>query len=241
MQNINPTTSRNRRALFYLSVMGFPGLIGGCLGLVSIPVLIQFPMFGNSTTLMMVCLTLFGIPAFIAGGIGVYRGLTLAKDNELAYQVGESMKSYCDGRYTYIRNISRRGLGYIDAVIIGPPGALVLRVVDYGGTWRNERAEWLVKDAKSGKMRPAPSNPSRECARDVYALRKYLTKHNLDKIPVYGAVVFISNNLVLQGAGPIVPISEPHRLQEVLLRDYLADENRITPAMARAAIDAITK
>jgi hypothetical protein len=176
----------------------------------------------------------------IGGFIAVYRGLTLDKDNELAYQVGEAMKPFLDERYTFIRNISGRGLGYIDGVLIGPPGALVLRTVDYNGFWRNEKAEWLIKDPKSGRMKSAPSNPSRECARDVYALRKYLAKHKLDKIPVYGAVVFHSSSLTLQGSGPVVPITETHRMKDILIRDYLADDTRITPALARETINALT-
>ncbi|HLA44490.1 MAG TPA: nuclease-related domain-containing protein [Aggregatilineales bacterium] len=240
MQNINPTHTRNRRALFYLSVLGFPVLIGGCTAITSIALMTQFPVFGNSTTLAMVCLGLFSIPAIIGGGLAVYRGLTLEKDNPVAYEVGETLRSFLDDRYTFIRNVSRRKLGYIDAVLIGPPGALVFRTVDYSGTWRNERAEWKIKDRK-GSMRSAPSNPSRECARDVYALRDYFARRNLDKVPVYGIVVFHSQNLILQGAGQVVPIAETHRIYDVLVRDYLAEDSRISFDQARAAISAITE
>ena len=240
MQNINPTHKRNRRSLFYLSILGFPPLIGGCTAIASIILLSQFPAFGDQTVLVMICLAIFAGPAVVGGGVALYRGLTLDKDNEIAYQVGESMKSFLDERYTFVRNISQRRLGYIDAVLIGPPGALVLRTVDHSGFWRNEKAEWLIKDPRSGKMKAAPSNPSRECARDVYALRKYLAKHNLSKIPVYGAVVFHSTNLTLQGSGPVVPITETHRLYDILQRDYLSDEARISPALARQTIDALT-
>ena len=240
MQNINPTHKRNRRSLFYLTVLGFPPLIGGCTAIASIVLLSQFPAFGDQTLLVMICLAIFAGPAAVGGAVAVYRGLTLDKDNETAYQVGEAMKSILDERYTFVRNVSQRGLGYIDAVVIGPPGALVLRIVDHNGFWRNEKAEWLVKDPRSGKMKAAPSNPSRECARDVYALRKYLAKRNLTKIPVYGAVVFHSSNLTLQGAGPVVPITETHRMYDILKRDYLADDTRINPTLARETINALT-
>lgn len=239
MQNINPTHNRNRRALFYLGILGFPLLLGGCTAVASIVLLSQFPAFGDTTTAVMVCLGILALPAIIGGGIAVYRGFTLAHDNDVAREVGESLRPYLDDRYTFIRNVSRRGLGYIDAVLVGPPGVLVFRTVTYNGTWRNELAEWKIKDPKSGKLKPASTNPSRECARDVYALRKYLAKRKLDNVPVYGVVVFHSSNLVLQGAGSVVPIAETRRLYEILQRDYLADENRITPQLAKSTIAAI--
>ena len=240
MQNINPTKNRSRRALFYLSVLGFPLFVAGWVALLSIALLSQFPAFGQYSTLGMVCFGILGIPSIIGGGIAIYRGLILTRDNELALQIGEELKPYLDERYTFIRNVSRRKLGYIDAVLVGPPGALVFRTVDYTGTWRNELSEWKVKD-KNGDIKSAPSNPSRECARDVYALRKYLGKRKLNDVPVYGIVVFHSQQLTLQAAGAVVPITETHRMAEILKRDYLADDRRIDAQLARETITAITE
>jgi hypothetical protein len=205
----------------------------------AVALLTQFPAFGSLNTVVMVLLVVFGIPAIIGGGVSAYRGLTLARDNEVALAVGESLRAHLDERYTFVRNVSRRRLGYIDAVLVGPPGALVFRIVDYSGTWRNEVAEWKIKD-RNGRMRPAPTNPTRECARDVYALRQFLARQRLDKVPVYGVVVFHSRNLVLQGAGPVVPIAETHRLQEILRRSYLLEEERISRQQAEGTINALT-
>ena len=73
------------------------------------------------------------------------------------------------------------------AVLVRPPGALVFRIVDYTGTWINERADWRMI-AKDGKLRNASTNPTRECAKDVYSLRKYFAKRGVANVPVYGIV-----------------------------------------------------
>jgi hypothetical protein len=168
--------------------------------------------------------------------VGIYRGLTLAHDNELALQVGEALKPLFGEQYVYLRNISRRRLGYIDAILLGPPGALVFRVVNPTGFWRNEVAEWFTQD-RNGRQKPAPINPTRECARDVYALRSYFAKRQLGQIPVFGIVVFHQpNGLTLQASAPTIPISETHRLPEILKREYLAQENRISPQVTESAV-----
>jgi hypothetical protein len=242
MQNINPTKNRNRRALFYIGQLGLPGIFGGFIALALVVLLSQLPLLGSLNTVSMVCLGIFAVPALISGAVATYRGLTLEHENQVAYEVGEALRPFLDERYTFIRNVSRRGLGYIDAVLVGPPGALVFRTVDFGGTWRNERAEWRVKDPRSGKWKPASVNPSRECARDVYALRRHLARRRLDMVPVYGIVVFHTQRpLTLQGQGAVVPISETHLLADILQRDYLAEPERITPQQAQQTIAAIVE
>lgn len=241
MQNINPTHNRSRRALFYLGMIGFPLLFGGLISLALAILLTQFPLLGSLNSVGMVLLFIIAFPLIIAGGVGIYRGLTLSRDNDLAYQVGEVMKTFLDSRYTFVRNVSRRGVGYVDGILVGPPGVLVFRIVDYHGTWRNERAEWFVKDGR-GSMRAAPSNPSRECARDVYALRKYFSKRGITGVPVYGIIVFHGQGVTLQGVAPSVAIAETPRLQQILNLpgEYLSESQRISPDQASAVIRALS-
>jgi len=238
MDNINPTHNRNRRALFYLGVLGFPLLIVGIIAVVLVVLMTQFPAFGDNTIFAMIFLGGVALVGVVGGGIGVFRGLTLDRENEVALQVGDFLRQSLDERFVFIRNVSRRRLGYIDAVLVGPPGVLIMRIVDHQGTWRNERAEWKIKRG-NGTMGAAPSNPSRECAKDVYAMRRYLNQKNLLDIPVYGLVVFHSRNLILQGESPVVPITETNRMVEVMQRDYLTEEPRISPQQAQDTINAI--
>jgi hypothetical protein len=240
MQNIAPTQGLNRRARFYI----FLGILMALGGFISIALAVLFnflPPLNDETfsVLLVVCLGVIGIPGVLIGSGMVFRGMGLKKDNDLAYQIGESMRSFIgsDNRYTFIRNISKRGLGYIDGVLVGPPGALVFRTIDYPGEWINERADWRVRN-KRGKLKSAQMNPTRECARDVYALRRLLEKNNLAKVPVYGVVVFTNRDVRLKGDGPVVPIAEEHTLYQILSRNYLKDE-RINVSQVRKAIDVI--
>lgn len=237
MQNINPSNSITRRGRFYLLLGGlafFGGAIAVALGILFIFVPLWDTFLFDVLEFLLIA---GGIVLLFGGGAAIVRGLTLQKDNPLAYAVGEGLAQFLDNRYVYLRNVSKRRVGYIDAVLVGPPGALVFRIVDYTGVWKNERANW-VEQVKGGRLRPSRKNPTRECVRDIYALRKFLARHNLQQVPVYGIVVFTSPNVKLSASGPVVPICEIPTLYPIMRRDYLVDE-RIAPPIVRQTVDVI--
>jgi len=237
MQNINPSANITRRGRYYLFIGGV-AFFGGAIAITLGVLFIYFPLWASFLfNLFQIFLLIAGVVAVIIGIFAIIRALTLQKDNPLAYAVGEGLAQFLDDRYTYLRNVSKRGVGYIDAVLVGPPGALVFRIVDYAGSWINERAEWRVV-TRDGKLRSARTNPTRECVRDVYALRRHLAKRGLEKVPVYAIVVFTSPNVKLKASGPVVPICEIPTLYQIMRRDYLTDE-RIAPPTVRATVDAI--
>ncbi len=209
------------------------------LMMVALAVLFHFMPLWESALfdVLKIGLGIVGTVLAVVGLGAVWRGLRLKKDNPEAFAVGEALKQWLDGRYTYLRNVSIRGVGYIDAVLVGPPGALVFRIVNYSGKWRNERANWFT--FKRQKMRKARTNPTRECAHDVYNLRKFLKKRGLENVPVYGIVVFTSKNVELSADNPVIPICEVRTLYPIMRRDYLAKE-RIAPPTVRQTVDAIT-
>ena len=237
MQNINPSHNITRRGRYYLFIGGL-AFFGGAIAVTLGVLFIFFPLWDTFVfDLLQLFLLIAGAASAIGGIAIIIRGLTLQKDNPLAYAVGEGLSQFLDNRYTYLRNVSKRGVGYIDAVLVGPPGALVFRIVDYPGTWMNERAEWINK-TKSGKLRGSKTNPTRECVKDVYALRKFLAKRGLERVPVYAIVVFTSPNARLSADGPVVPIAEIPTLYQIMRRDYLADE-RIAPQAVHSTVDAV--
>jgi hypothetical protein len=236
MQNINPSHSIARRGRYYLFVGGL-AFLGGAIALVLGIMFFFFPLWETALfDLFQLLMIITGGVSLLIGVVVMVRGTTLQKDNPLAYAVGEALTQFLDNRYTYLRNVSKRRVGYIDAVLVGPPGALVFRIVDESGVWINERAEWINR--ARGKMQPAKINPTRECVKDVYALRKFLARHGLARVPVYAIVVFTSPNVELSASGPAVPICEIPTLYQIMRRDYLADE-RIAPPTVRNAVDAI--
>ena len=237
MQNINPSGNITRRGRYYL-FMGGVAFFGGAIAITLAVLFIYFPLWASFLfNLFQIFLAISGVVGVIIGIVAIVRGLTLQKDNPLAYAVGEGLGQFLDSRYTYLRNVSKRGVGYIDAVLLGPPGALVFRIVDYTGSWINERAEWRVV-TRDGKLRNSRTNPTREAVRDVYALRRHLAKHGLEKVPIYAIVVFTSPNVTLKASGPVTPICEIPTLYQIMRRDYLSDE-RVAPPTVRAAVDAI--
>jgi hypothetical protein len=221
MENINPSKNITRRGRYYLS-LGCLAFFAGAIAIALGVLFVFVPLWDSfAFELFEIFLFMVGLVAIAVGIAGIVRSMTLLPDN----------------RYTYLRNVSKRGVGYIDAVLVGPPGALIFRVVDESGTWINERAEWRVK-TKKGSLRLAKLNPTREAVRDVIALRRFLAKHGLEKVPVYAIVVFTSPNVKLSAEGPVVPISEIPTLFQIMRRDYLTDE-RIAPPAIRATVDAI--
>ncbi len=242
MQSINPSKNVNRRGRFYgsMGVLVFLlGLIGSAFGIL----LSVLPLFGEGASgIGAICFNIVGIPIAL-GGIGlIIRAFTLKKDNLYAYEVGEYLKQTSlnnDARYTFIRNISHRRLGYIDGVLVGPPGALVFRTVNYTGGWINERTEWRRR-SKGGRLQKANTNPTKECARDVYALREFYKNIGLDKVPVYGIVVFVTpaKNLDLKADGPVIPVTSIDYLFHYLKQDYLSAE-RINSPTIRKATDSL--
>ncbi len=237
MQNLNPSHSMTRRSRYYLS-MGCLGFFGGAIAMTLFVLFIFVPLWENlAFTLFQIFLFIMGFAFLVIGGVGIVRSQLLQKENPLAYAVGEGLGQFLDGRYTFLRNVSKRGVGYIDAVLVGPPGALVFRIVDYTGTWINERAEWHIV-GKNGQLRNASTNPTRECAKDIYALRKYFAKRGLANVPVYGIVVFSEEGSKLSADGPVVPIAEIPTLYQIMRRSYLTDE-RITQPTVKKTVETI--
>jgi hypothetical protein len=237
MQNLNPSHSMTRRSRYYLS-MGCLGFFGGAIAIALFVLFIFVPLWESlAFTVFQIFLLLMGLAFLGLGLAGIVRSQMLQKENPLAYAVGEGLGQFLDGRYTYLRNISKRGVGYIDAVLVGPPGALVFRVVDYTGTWINERADWRII-GKNGKLRNAGTNPTRECAKDVYSLRKFFARRGFANMPVYGIVVFTEPNVKLSADGPVIPIAEIPTLYQIMRRDFLTNE-RVTQPTVKKTVDAL--
>lgn len=160
-------------------------------------------------------------------------------DNDLAKVVGQYLEGYLNDDYWFIRNINKRGLGYIDAVLVGPPGALVFRILDATGVYANERADWL-RQKPGDEWVPARIDPTREDIVDIEALRKYLAQNDLYDIPVYGVVVFTKSEPVvkLMLKEPTVPVTHLGGLLDSVRASYGARE-RITTPVVQAIVDLI--
>jgi hypothetical protein len=167
----------------------------------------------------------FGILIILVAIGMAIRALTWKKDNDFAIITGRFLEQYLNDRYTFIRNVSKREIGYVDAVLVGPPGVLVFRILNNRGVFANEGPNWL-KQNKRGEWLPAGINPTREAIADIRKMREYLAKQKLGEIPVYGIVVFIVEPpyTQLMAKEPTVPLTHLKSLNDNLQDNYLAKD-----------------
>lgn len=242
MENIAPLRALNRRSQQLLQ-LGFVVLaIGAFLTVVSLAIgtiRLLPPSHPLYQLYILVTNLLFwiGVIVLIIGIAMIIRALTRRKENDLAFTTGNvlSQSNYFDASYVFIRNINRSGLGYIDAVLVGPPGALVFRILGNTGVYACEGGNWLVQNAK-GEWTPFRINPTKEAIDDIQSVRDYLAKHKLPDVPVFGIIVFTPDQQAIQifEKEPVVPISLLHSLLENLGKNYLTKLDRIPPQMALA-------
>ena len=244
MQNLAPSGALARRSQQWLQLAFLIGTGGAFIAVIGLAlILVPFatesnPIFSVYSFVRMVLL--FGGALIALGGVALaVRAYLTRIDNDQALVTGQRLSLQLDQRFTFVRNISKRGLGYIDAVLVGPPGALVFRVIDKSGAFTNERGDWVVRD-KGGHWVPSSLNPTAEAIVDVKALRNYLSQHNLPDIPVFGVVVFTHEEPVVQITthDPVLPVAHLSNLIEQLKGNYLAGD-RIDQPTIRRIVDLI--
>ena len=119
MENIAPVRALNRRstqllqmAFIVLALGVLLTVIGALLTTILLiprihPLFWLYDLAGNG-------LLIIGIVVVIVAIIIGIRALTRRKENDLALMTGDvlNQSNYFDGRYSFIRNINRSGLGY---------------------------------------------------------------------------------------------------------------------------------
>jgi hypothetical protein len=232
MQSLNPTrvVARRGRDLMIMGALALmTGIVISGLGFF-ILLLFTSPLVGGAIIFL-------GGLVVIGGVITMIRGMGLRSENQPAVDLANFLGRELDNRYTLIRNVSRRGLGYIDAVLVGPPGALVFRLENKPGIYQSEGDDWL----ESSNGRPlmlSKLNATRECVADVHALRKYLASKQLANVPVYAMVAFTNPNITLTARQPRVPVAEINTLMKALRADFMR-EDRISQQQIEATVNAV--
>lgn len=243
MQNVAPTRSLARRSRQLLIAAFVVAALGTFIAIIGLAMFV-LPLVNEASTsygfYAFIRGVVFGIGAlvFLGGVLMAVRAVTWRTDNDLAMQTARQMLQYpqvFDGRYTFIRNVSKMEIGYIDAVLVGPPGVLVYRIVDSSGHFANEAANWL-KEARRNEWMPAGIEPTRECVADIKKLREYLAKHKLPDVPVFGLVVFTKEPPVttLTAKEPTVPICQFSTMLPALEAEYLKRRERIDANLSAA-------
>lgn len=246
MHNVAPSRALARRTrqlltiAFVVAAVGIFVAVAG-LALFVVPVVGPASSAYGLFTAIRIGVLLLGIVIFLVALAIIIRAMTLRKDNDLAMVVGRFLTGYLDDRYHFIRNISKRDIGYVDAVLVGPPGALVFRILDERGVYMNEGANWLKQEGGPNRWVTARIDPTRECVQDIKKLREYLAANKLDAVPVYGVIVFVREQpqLHLVPREPVVPITTLRALLPNLSGNYLAKEQRIDAGRITAVIQLL--
>lgn len=243
MQSIAPSKSLARRARQYFQIAFVIIAAGGFLIALAVTLsIIRFAGLNDSLyNLGITVMFVIGVIILVIGLGIVIRALTWKTDNDLAKYTGQFLQTYFDERYTLVRNVSSRELQYIDAVLVGPPGALVFRLLNLEGEVANEGADWLKKN-KNGDLVPLGFSPTRQVVEDVKRLRDYLAKKGLGEVPVFGVVVFVrdANMVRLIAKNPVVTLTHLSSTVDNLKDNYLAME-RMPEPLVRATVRLLNR
>jgi hypothetical protein len=238
MHNVVPSRALARRsrqlltlALVIASIGAFIAAIGFVLFV--IPLVPEGSQIFGLYSFARGALIALGVLLFGAAVVLAVRAATWKTDNDLAQQLAATLGAQLDARFTLIRNVSRRELGYLDAVLVGPPGALVFRLLDDKGIFANEGADWLVQNRR-GDWSPWKMSPTRQVVADIQKMRDFLAGFNLGDVPVYGVIVFMREapEVQLMGKQPTVPLTPQSTLLANLRENYLAKDRIDAPRIA---------
>lgn len=244
MQNVAPSRALMRRSRTLLQIAFVVICAGIFLGTIGIALFVvpltstsssSFGLYDTARNLFFL-IGLFLI--FVALAMAV-RALTWKVENDQALVTGRVLAQSLDESYTFIRNINKRGLGYIDAVLIGLPGILVFRVLDTSGEYLNEGANWM-KRGNRGEWHPMRTNPTLQVIEDVKSLHAFLGARGFQDLPIFGIVVFIRDDpsVRLTLKEPVLPATHLSSLPVRLQGNYLAKE-RIDGPIVKALVDIL--
>jgi hypothetical protein len=224
MRQIIPSHIITRRTITYFQIAFVLIALGIFLGILGLALFATAGDNPDGGTQFLRSVALFGGVLIALIGIGfAIRAATIKPDNSLAITVGNHVGAFLNDEFTYIRNLSRPGLGYVDAVLVGRPGVLIFRILGQQGKFLNERGHWMKANAQ-GHWKPFKVNPTKEAVDDIKSMRQYLAKHGQIDIPVFGVVVFVDDDpavhLILKE--PVVPATHMTSLNHRLQQNYLA-------------------
>jgi hypothetical protein len=241
MRSIIPSHIIARRTISLFQIAFVLISFGIFLGILGLALFITFSDSTDPIINFAQVAALFGgiISSVIGIGFAI-RAATIKPDNSLAIAVGHHLETFFDDSFIDIRNLSKRRLGYIDAVLIGLNGVLVFRIVGRQGKFLNEGGNWMQANAQ-GQWKPMPFNPTKDAVEDVKALRDYLALKGQPDIPVFAVVVFVEDDplahLILKN--PVVPATHMTSLHHRLQQNYLAKE-RIDRRTVEAIVEILS-
>ena len=228
MQNVASTRRLNRRsrdallAAAVLFLLGAALLVAG-IGLhvvnLAVPSNSAFALYDLTRKSL---LPLGGLLCFAAMLLAL-RAVSWRTDNALAWELGERLAAQLGQQFVFIRNISQRGIGYVDAALVSRQGVLLLRITRRRGDYYNAGGRWLRRE-RGGKWRTLRWNPTRELLASALRTKSTMQERGLDDLPIFAAVVFLRDEpeARIRSQAPAVPVVHASAFLAGLRDSYFA-------------------
>lgn len=244
MQNVAPTRRLNRRSRDALLAAAVLFLLGAALlmagiGLhivnLAVPSNSAFGLYDLARKSMLPAGALLCIVSILLA----LRAMSWRTDNALAWELGERLATQLDQHFVFIRNISQRGIGYVDAALVSRHGVLLLRITRRRGEFFNNGGRWLRR-GRGGEWRALRWNPTREVVASALRVKSAMRERGLVDLPIFAAVVFMREEPAAQIhlKEPAVPVVHASDFVSELRDSYFA-RRRLDARATQQAVDQL--
>lgn len=239
MKSVSGGRAITRQAYQFI-VFGFGGVAFGAFLIVLGAFLGRVPLAAPGSAEAATLQTIVSISQFVgvvAAGLGaaaIVRGVTFKRESPLTERVAAVLAGALGDEFVLFRGLNTLRLGFIDAVLIGPPGVLVFRIVAGSGTYLVEGDRWL-KPGRHGGWVPAGINATQECMVDMRAVRNHLARKGVPTEFIFGVAVVVGDARITEKSSVLPAVTVDHLVQR-LGAGYMA-KKRID-GTAAAAITA---
>ncbi len=244
MQHVAPTRRLNRRSRDALLAAAVLFLLGAALLVAGISLhVVNLAVPSNSAFALYDLARKSMLPAgallCCAAMLLALRAASWRTDNALAWELGERLATQLDEQFVFIRNISQRGIGYIDAALVSRHGVLLLRITRRRGEYANAGGDWLRR-GRGGKWRALRWNPTREVVASALRVKSTLKARGLATVPIFVAVVFLREEpeARIRLQKPAVPVLHASAVVPGLRNSYFAAQ-RLDARTTQQAVDLL--
>ena len=202
-------------------------------GLCLTGLLLLFLALGGFVTVFFFWIFLFFAVVLLSGSGLFFRKIILIKQNNSNHEkLIASFSSKLDDAYIYFRNLILAGRalnGSIDGILLGPNGALVIKVANLTGTFICEGDNWykftggvnrLTKEIPDKFRRRLNDSPTWHAIRATREIKSWLSVRNLPQVSVQPLVV-LSQGKIHSAKRPGCPVVELWHIESFLKDNFL--------------------
>lgn len=188
---------------------------------------------GPVQNLLVIGAIILGFLLVLLGVFNFARGMATPTTDPLGARLVQTVAPVLDSRHLVLRNHSIQAdlVTKPDAVIIGPGGVMVLKLVDEPGIFRCEHELWLKRSA-GRDFQSWRRNPTREVVQELDVLREYLASKQLQNVPIDAFIVFTHPEVEISVRTPVVAVTTLDYLPYELRHGYLLND-RISMELLR--------